>query len=104
MRAGLLNEHIQIITPIINRNDYGEEETVWENKYSTRARLMHNSGKRTLTNEIYYQYTKTFEVRYYVPITEFDRIIWNKKVYRIIDIEPNKEQQKITIVTELLND
>lgn len=105
MKAGLLKEKIDVITPKIITNDYGEQTTEWELKYSTRARLIHTSGNRIEPNgEIFYSYTKTLEVRSYVPVDDFDRIIWNGKQYRILDIEPNVEQMKKIIRMELVND
>lgn len=105
MRAGLLKEKINIITPELTTNDYGEQTTEWLLKYSTRARLIHNSGNRIEPNgEVFYSHIKTFEIRDYVPVDDFDRIIWNDKQYRILDIEPNEEQMKKIIKVELVND
>ena len=54
---------------------------------------MHKGGNRTLSNdEVAYQYTKTFQVRHYIMVNEYDRIQWNGKIYRILDIEPDKQQ------------
>lgn len=105
MRAGLLKEKIDIITPNITTNDYGEQTTEWEHKYSTRARLIHTSGNRIEPNgEIFYSYTKTLEIRDYVPVDDFDRIVWNEKQYRILDIEPDEGQMKKILRVELVND
>ena len=105
MRAGLLKEKIDIITPKIATNDYGEQTTEWELKYPTRARLIHTSGNRIEPNgEIFYSHMKTLEVRSYVPVDDFDRIIWNEKQYRILDIEPDEGQMKKIIRVELVND
>jgi head-tail adaptor len=105
MLAGLLNEPITIIESALTTNDYGEEEQEWVEKYTTRARLVHDYGSRSQTNsEIFYTSTKTFQVRYYVPVTVFDRIIWNSLTYRIIDIEPSKEMMNLTIKAELVNE
>lgn len=105
MRAGLLKERIQILESSIIKNSYGEEETQWEVKCTTRARLIHKSGNRAISNEeVAYQYTKTFQLRHYIQVNEYDRILWNDNVYRILDIEPDKEQMLITINVELIND
>lgn len=105
MRAGLLKEKIDIITPEITTNDYGEQTTEWVLKYSTRAKLVHTSGNRIQPNgEIFYSYVKTLEIRDYVPVDDFDRIVWNNKQYRILDIEPNEDQMKKIIRMELVND
>lgn len=105
MRAGLLSERIEILQPDVATNDFGEESTNWVSIYTTKARLVHTGGNRTIQNdEIFYSYTKTFQIRNYVPVQEYDRILWNGKQYRILDIEPDKQQQQITIKTELVND
>lgn len=105
MRAGLLTEQIDILESSLIRNAYGEEETQWSIKQTTKARLMHKGGNRTLSNdEVAYQYTKTFQVRHYIMVNEYDRIQWNGKIYRILDIEPDKQQMLLTINVELVND
>lgn len=105
MKAGLLEEIIKIITPTTIKNEYGEEIETWEDKYKTRARLIHNSGNRSNTNgEIFYTHNKTLQVRHYVPVNSYDRIEWNNQLYRILDIEPNKQQMMLTITIELIND
>lgn len=105
MRAGLLEEKIKIYETAVMVNEYGEETTEWNEKYSTRARLIHDGGGRTNENqEIFYASIKTFQVRYYVPVGYFDRIEWNGNFYRIIDIVPDKVQQNLTIKTELINE
>lgn len=105
IRAGLLNENIEIYKPVTTTNQFGEETTTFEFYKATKAREINDSGNRTNFNsEIFYAYTKTFQVRYYIDINEYDRIKWNNKFYRILDINPNKEQQYIGIKTELIND
>jgi len=105
MRAGLLKERIEIKTAILTRNEYGEQTTEWQTKYTTRARLIHTNGGRVEYNdEVFYAQTKTFEIRDYVPVDDFDRIVWNNKEYRILDIEPDEKQMKKIIRVELVND
>lgn len=105
MRAGLLKEPIEIYEPITSSDDYGTQKTIYVFKLKTKARLTHNSGGRaTENNEIVFNYSKTFTVRRYINVTELDRIKWNDKYYRILDIEPNKQNQEIKINCELIND
>jgi head-tail adaptor len=69
MRAGLLTERIDVLKPVVTVNDYGEETTDWQNIYTTKARLVHTGGNRMNVNdEIFYSYTKTFQIRNYVPV------------------------------------
>lgn len=106
MVAGILNEIIEVFEPNVVINDYGEQTTVDVLKYRTRARVQHNSGNRTLENasEIVYPYNKTFEVRIYLDIKDFDKIKWNDKFYKILDITPNRQFQNLVISTELINE
>lgn len=105
MRAGLLTEEIEIIENVVTVNDFGEETEEWVSKYKTKARLVHDGGDRTIINgEIFYSNAKTFQVRYYVPIDDFDRIKWDNKIYRVRNIEPDKKKMNKTIKAELVND
>ena len=104
MNAGKLTERIEIFSPAITKNDVGEQSTEYVFKYSTRADVKQTRGSRDIENrEIVYNYSRTFEVRIYVKVEEFDRIKWKGKFYRILDIDTNRELQKITIETELVN-
>lgn len=105
MRAALFSEPIEILRAIITTNDYGEEITEWKSIYKTRARLIHDSGSRGISNdEIVYTYIKTLNVRYYIPVEDFDRVIWNSNTYRILEIEPSDDKSYKTIKIELVND
>jgi head-tail adaptor len=105
MRAGLLKEPIRILENVITINDFGEQSETWRVKSETRARLVNDGGDRTIINgEIFYSNIKTFEVRYYVDIEDFDRVEWDGKQYRVLNIQPDKLKQNKTIRTELVND
>lgn len=105
MQAGILTEIINIYRPTIEKNAYGEEVTNYVHIYSSRARVVHTGGGRTVENEsIFYNQTKTLEIREYVPVDYYDIVEWNNRKYRVIDIEPFKKQQKQQIKIELIND
>lgn len=105
MRAGLLTEQIEIWSKHLTVNEFGEEVEDWIKTYKTRARLVHDGGSRVVSNdEIVFTHSKTFQIRQYVPINELDRILWNGKFYRILNIEPDRVQMNQTIKTELIND
>ena len=105
-RAGLLTKPIKILTPITTINEFGEQVQKYELKYKTRARVLHDNGARTIENgEIFYPYQKTFNVRSYVPISEYDLVEFDKKKYRVITIENRVEENNDKlIITELVND
>lgn len=105
MRAGLLTEPIEIYKKVLTDNQYGEQTEEWVLKYSTKARLVHDGGSRVIQNdEVFFAHTKTFQVRSYVPVEDFDMIKWNSKNYRILNIEPDKNMMNKTIKTELIDD
>lgn len=109
MQAGLLNFPIDIYEAITVRNDYGEETTDWQKKYSTKAKIDYTNGVRNNENqEIVYDYSITLVVRQYVPVEDFNRIYIHRKgkeyKYRILSIEPNDRQQNLTIRGELINE
>lgn len=105
MIAGQLTEKIEIYTSHLTKNDVGEQVNKWILKNSTKAHIINNSGVRSEeNNEIVYTYTKIFEVRIYIDIDEFDRIKYKNKYYRILNIDTNKDLQKIAIHTELVNE
>ena len=105
-RAGLLTKPIKVLTPITTINEFGEQVQEYRFKYRTRARVLHDSGTRTNENgEIFYPYQKTFNVRSYVPISEYDLVEYDRKRYRVITIENRIEDNNDKLViTELIND
>lgn len=105
MRSGLLDTEVKILRPEITRNAFGEQEEEYKYHYTTKARVLHNSGSRDIQNgEILHTYIKTIEVWKYVDVIETDFIVLNGKQYRILEIEPDKVQQKQIITLELIND
>ena len=105
MIAGRLNEVIKIYHPTITTNDYGEASEEYKEVYTTRAKVDHNSATRTVeNNEIVFDYTKTFNVRSYVPVTDADRIEWQGKMYRILTTQQRREYNDIMITAELINE
>lgn len=105
-RSGLLNEIINIYSPTSTVNEFGEKVQTYSLSYRTRAKVDHNSGLRdNQNNEVFYTYQKTFTVRSYVPINEFDQVDYNGKRYRILTIEDRtKDYNDKQIITELINE
>jgi head-tail adaptor len=105
MRAGSLTEIIEIWKPVTVINEFGEQATEYILSKQTRANLIHNSGNRNINNgEVVFSYNKTFVIRNYHNIDELDRIKWNNRFYRILDIEPNDKLQQLTLVTDIINE
>ena len=105
MRAGLLTEPVTFRRATTTKNQYGEEETIWENYIITRGNVKYNTGNRAIENqEIINTYTVTFTVRSYHNIDESMKILYKKKLYRILSIEEDRLKQSITIIGELINE
>jgi len=105
MQAGLLKECITIEQPIISQNVYGANELEWSTFIDTRASVNYTSGNRmTANNEVVWSHQVNFTVRVYHDVNENMRIIWQGRKYRILAIEPDKDKQRQTIRTELINE
>ena len=105
MNAGKLNEIIEILKPVIIRDDYGNQKTTYQVAYRTRAYVQHSNGGREIDNsEVVYLYNKTFEVRMYHQISDYDRIRYGNKYYRILNIEKDRTRQELIIETEEINE
>lgn len=105
MNSGRLTEIITIERPSTVQNDFGANSIKWKKHIQTRADVTFESGTRaTENNEVIFSYIKVFTVRHYHDVDESDRIIWNKKKWRILSLEPDKAKQLITIRTELINE
>lgn len=105
-RAGLFNEVIDIYKVIYSTNEFGEQVQEYIKCYTTRARVTHDNGNRTLDNgEIFYNYNKSFIVRSYVPLDERHIIEYDGKRYRILTIENRvREWNDKIIECELINE
>lgn len=105
MQAGLLNEPITILKPEITRNEFGEQTTEYVESYHTRARVINNGGNRTQEdNGVFYDYSKHLEVRYYVPLDNFDIVVFKGQKYRVKSVEKTREYNNQTIYMDLMNE
>lgn len=105
MNGGRLKEVIVIQRPTITKDEFGANRVEWKDIISTRSDVQFDNGSRAKENgEIVFNYTKVFTIRIYHDVDEKDRILWNNKKWRILSIEPDKDQQKQTIRTELINE
>ena len=104
MRAGILNELIQILKLKQETNEFGEQFDLYVPSNMTRAEVTPMSGSRTDENhEIFYEHTYRFVVRRYVDVEDFDRIMWKCKQYRILNIDDDRTYNQKVITAELIN-
>lgn len=105
IRAGELTEFITIQRPEVIRNEYGANDIEWRDSITTRARVIQKSGNRSdENNEIVYNYTTTFVIRWYHNIKEDMRVVWNNRKYVIHSVYKEVYKQSVTIVAELINE
>lgn len=105
MRAGLLTETIQIQKPVVVETRYSGNEPEYQDYITTRASVLHSSGKREIqANEIVQTSIVRFIIRYYHKITSDMIILHNGVKYHILDINPEKVKQSKTITAEVWNE
>lgn len=105
MKAGLLNEKIEIYSKEVTISESGSVKHNYELFYTTRANVRHNSGSQVDSNgEVFYPTNKTFIVRQYVPVKEPMRIKYDDKFYKIISINLDKTYNNKVIIAELINE
>jgi SPP1 family predicted phage head-tail adaptor len=105
MFAGVLTEKIEIYDFVTSKSDIGVISETRNLIYTTRAKVGHVSGSRTvINNEITIPYTKNFVIRYYVPITDTCWIKYNDKFYRVMSIDKDPEMQQQIIIGELVEE
>lgn len=105
MWAGLRNESIDIMRYSNQANEYGEIVKTLVKEYTTRAKVVHLSGSRTVRNdEIKYPYNKTFVLRWKSPITEDNLIRWQGKLWRVMSIDNDKDMMQTVVITEIVNE
>lgn len=103
--AGLFNEPVEIYRFFTVKNKYGEEVTDREKVFSTRAKVSHAGGSRSLiNNEIQTPYIKTFVLRIYVPCFDDSWIKYRDKFYRVTSIDEDKAMQQKVVIAEEVNE
>lgn len=105
MQAGLLKEYITILKPNLSKNEYGEQIQEYIKSSETKSQVRFNNGNKSISNdEVVSNYVKTFIVRRYIEVNENYIIEWNKKKYRILSIEDNRQFNYKQIIAELINE
>ena len=105
MKAGTLKEKIELYAPDVVTTEFGDSKINYELCYTTRAFVKYNSGSRVNeNNEVFYPNSKTFIVRYYVPIAEPMRIKYEDKFYQVISVNKDQKYNNKVIDAELVNE
>lgn len=101
--AGNLRRTITVSRLTKTRDQYGSETDVYNNVMTLKAELLTTKGNLVKNSlELFASKTLTF-LTYYREILFTDRVEYESKVYKIIDIDEIgfREQQKLTV--ELIN-
>ena len=105
MRAGTLNENITVLRAVKKRDEYGVDKESWDEVINTKAAVRYVSGSRGVdVQELFFDERVEFAVRYYHCIFPMDRIKYYNQLYRIISINPDKRNNRQTIITERVNE
>ena len=105
MTAGSYEYPIAILQHREIVSEYGDQGDQYVNIGTTHAYIQQKGGGRTdAIREAEYIYRKTFVVRSYIEITEYDRIQYDDKVYRILSIERDRVKNQKTLECELVNE
>jgi SPP1 family predicted phage head-tail adaptor len=105
MRAGVLNEVIVLRKPVIVKDEFGAEHVVYEDCFRVRAQVKYNSGNRvTESHEILHSNNVTFTIRNQYDVDEKMRIGYNGNEYLILSVNRERQMQRITFITEPVNE
>ena len=105
MRAGALNENIEIMRSRKERDEFGIDKETWWRFCKTKAQVRYMSGSKTVdVQEVFFAETVEFTIRHYHNVFPTDRIKYYNQLYRIISINPDKRNNSQTLVTELINE
>ena len=105
MDSATLREQIHIYSIPVEQTQYGTiKNGTPELKYTTRANVIFNSQNRMVSEgEVFFDTSRTFIVRAYVPVDERDQIYWDNKYWRIISIHKNKYYNNKEIIASMIN-
>lgn len=103
--AGLFNEQVEIYDFVKIKTKQGVVTEELKLTYSTRAKVSHASGSRTVINDqIQTPYVKTFVLRIYVPVLDTSWIKYEGKYYQVTSIDVDKALQQQVVIGQLVTD
>lgn len=106
MRAGLLNEVLKILKKVTHYDSYGSGVASWEPACGTiYASVSYgNSGFAVNDGESVYSQVVTFKMRYTDEVTEYCRIEWQGRLYRVIGIDRYRSRGEMQVKAELITE
>lgn len=104
MQAGLLREDICILRPQTITNEYGETAQEYAPAIHCKAHIKRESHREIENQEIVYTDRLEVQIRHYHKISDYDRVCWCGRVYRILSIYPDRLNQSIRLMIEEIHD
>lgn len=105
MRAGLLRDRVTFQVPVHTETDYSASEPVYQDAFTTNARVTHSSGSKVIdANEIFSRLTVKIEIRIYHKVMPDMIVLHDGCKYRILDINKERSKNQITVTAELINE
>lgn len=104
MRAGLLTQTVDILRSERVKDKFGATAATWTAVATgLHARVTYGQGSLGVSQgEQVYRQTVTFQTRYTTAVTEYDRLRWQDRLYRITAIERYPERGELRLTAELI--
>lgn len=104
MRAGLLTQTIDILRSGRVKDKFGATPATWTAVATgLHARVTYGQGSLGVSQaEQVYSQAVTFQTRYTTAVTEYDRVRWQGRLYRITAIERYPERGELRIMAGLV--
>ena len=105
MKAGLLNEVVEILRLTATPSEFGGSDAVWAVDRKARANVIHKSGRLELsTSEAFPAGVVVFELHIFQKMAYTDRIRHGGRLYSIEDIEYNRQTRRLIVTTQRVNE
>lgn len=100
--AGKLTERIGILVPTTERNEYGEQVTVWENVKTVWANVVYQKGVHALVaGEAFMNTSIAVTMRNNKIVHDRCRLLWDGKKYNIDSFNRSTSNGSISIVASV---
>lgn len=104
MIIGDLRYKIEILNPVLVKDEYGAENTTWQVFATLRAGKKEISGTKLIDNQEYFNTNRIdWMIHYRRNINENMRVRINNKEYRILYIRELVYKDGLVLETELIN-
>lgn len=105
MRAGLMRDIVVFERPVLNETAYSSSEHTYEEAFRTHARVVHSSGNRSIeADRIVNPFTVKIMIRMYHKVEHGMIARIGNDRYQILDINPQRSQNCITITAEVIHE